>query len=523
MRIQRNTIITLVVFIFIAALLIIFESRANFPDPDSFYHAKMATIIRDQGFIETFPWFQWTDLKNTYVNPHLLYHVLLIPFVTVFNPLVGIKISAVIFGLLAFLAIYLAARSFKAPHPWLFPLAAALSQSFIFRMSLPRAPALSVVVLIMATWAMMKKRTKTLFFVSIIFAWLYHGWPIIFLSLGALFVADFLTSTINREKSFWHLFKKTISRQKENIAATSAGILAGMVINPYFPENIAFSVLDIFKIGVVNYQSLLPVGQEWFPISLGGFLTGCFPALLVTGLTLAFFVPGLISNKKIPPFDQTVSIFTFLFLAGGYSVLCFKANRYVEYAVPFMVLEAAVLMPFTISFWQQELWPVLNEVLKKGRIKKIAIITLLSITILGLAAGAIQTTTGSNDYYQAKQYEPATEWIKNHVPAGENVFHNSWDYSLILWYLDDTHYYLAGLDPTFMYDYNKEDYESWWKLSTGEDKDVSKIIYLFKARVVIIDKRFGTAETFGKNLITSGLFEKVVENEWLEVYADTTL
>lgn len=523
MKIRRSTLLTLAVFTFIAALLIIFEVQPNFPDPDSFYHAKMATIVRDHGFIETFPWFQWTDLKNTYVNPHLLYHVFLIPFVTIFDPLIGMRVSAAVFGLLAFLAIYLTVRFLKIPHPWIFPLLAALSPGFLFRMSLPRAPALSVAILLAATWAMLENRTKTLFFISFFFVWFYHGWPIIFLSLGALFVATLIANAINHQDTKWRLFKKTVNQQKGNIIATTTGILAGLVINPYFPQNILFSVLDIFKIGIVNYQSILSVGQEWFPASVGDIILSNLPALLAVGLGLAFFIPGLVVEKKLPTVKQMTMVFTFLFLAGGYSLLCLKANRYKEYATPFIVLEAAVLFPYARAFWLSKIWPEVQIALKKSGWQKTITYLLVFVIIGGLAAGAVKTVVKTADHYRAEQYQIATDWIKSNVPSQETIFHNCWDFSLILWYLDDTHYYLVGLDPTFMYDYDPINYKLWERLTLGEEKDVEKIKSVFQSRVVVIDKRQGTADELAKNLTDSSLFEKVVENKWVEVYADPTL
>lgn len=523
MRIKRETILTLIVFAFIASLLIIFEIHPNLPDSDSFYHAKMAATIRDQGFIKTFPWFQWTDLKNTYVNPHLLYHILLIPFVTLFNPLIGIKISAAVFGLLAFLAIYLTARALKAPHPWIFPLLAAFSQGFLFRMSLPRAPSLSITILLLATWAMLEKRAKILFLISFFFVWLYHGWPVIFLSLGALFVATFIAEAINSPSSYWKIFKKTLGEQKENLVATTIGTLAGLIINPYFPQNIKFFFLDVYKIGIINYQAILPVGQEWLPISASDFLVTFLPPLLAVGFCLAFFLPDFLKKKNRPETKQMTIILTFLFLASGYTLLCFKGNRYKEYAVPFMILTAAVLFPFALAFWNREIWPGLQKVLKKSRGQKIFFGGMTATIIVGLIFGSIKIESRDDEYYQAKQYETATDWIKIHVPKGENIFHSSWDYASILWYLDDTHNYLTGLDPTFMYDYNSVDYDLWSRLVNSQEKDVSKINSVFKSRTVIIEKRLVTASTFIENLTASGLFIKVAENEWVEVYADPTL
>jgi hypothetical protein len=522
---RREIFITLTVFGFIAALLIIFESRPQFPDPDSFYHAKMALMLRDDGFIKTFPWLQWTDLKNVFVNPHLLYHLFLIPFVTIFPPPIGMKISAVIFGLAAFLAIYLFVKSLNTPHPWLFPLAAAMSPGFLYRMALPRAPALSVAVLLAATWAIIKEKNKTLFLLTTIFVWLYHGWPVIFLSLGAWLIATALTETINhRWKEKLKISARIFWQKKKTWLSIFGGVIAGLIINPYFPQNLKFSVLDIFKIGIINYQSVISVGQEWYPLPLSDLIFDGFPALLLCGLCLFFFIPGLLKEKKIPDAKKMTEIFAFLFLAGGYTVLCFKARRFKEYSIPFVILEAAVLFPFVWNYWLKEWQAKIKIIFEQTRRRKIVFRGLLTVIILGMVAGAIKTVViKDDDYYQAKQYQIATDWIKENVPTGETIFHNVWDFSLILFYLDDTHNYLVGLDPSFMYDYDPAGYELWRKLGNGEDQDVSKIKNFFGARVVVIDKRSASTETFAKNLTDSGLFEKKVDNEWIEIYADPAL
>ena len=149
-----------VVFLAIASLLIVIEARPAFPDPDSFYHARMAVMIRDVGFIRTFPWLSETVLAKSYVDHHMLYHILLIPFVTVFDPMVGMKVAAALFGVIAFYALYRLLKAMKAPCPEWLTLVAALSSSFLYRMSLPRAPSLSIALLIAAVWALIAKKPR---------------------------------------------------------------------------------------------------------------------------------------------------------------------------------------------------------------------------------------------------------------------------------------------------------------------------------------------------------------------------
>ena len=108
--------------------------------------------------------------------------------------------------------------------------------------------------------------------------------------------------------------------------------------------------------------------------------------------------------------------------------------------------------------------------------------------------------------------------MRENVPAGEIIFLNSWDYSLVLFYLDDTHYYLFGLDPTFMYDYDKQAYELWQDLVIGKEKDISKIESVFKSRTIIIDMRITESKKFIENLKVDGKYKQVFENEWLKVF-----
>lgn len=526
MKAQRNTILTLVIFVFIAILLIIIEARPNFPDPDSFYHAKMALIIRDQGFIQTFPWLQWTSLKDVYVNPHLLYHVVLIPFVTWFDPLVGMKISAVVFGLLAFLSLFLTLRAFKIPWAAWLTLAAALSSGFMHRMSLPRAPALAVALLLPATWAMLSGRPRLLFVFSALMVWLYHGWPVLFLSLGAVMATDLVFNMALKEQKLWLSLKNVLSGHWKNVLAVISGALTAMVLNPYFPQNIKFVLLDIFKIGVVNYQSIIRVGNEWYPLEDGGALG---PTILIVVLflavlvvSLALFRPSALDPKKIPDKRQMLAVLSFVFLAGGYTLLTFKSSRFMEYAVPFLVLAAGAIGQFAALFWSRHPLQSIKARIKNNFGLKVATTALCLAAIGGLSIKEINEITERKDYFQESQYEGAVSWIKEKMPAEEIIFHNGWDFSLILFYLDDKRYYLVGLDPTFMYDYNSGAYNLWWDLVTGERSEVSEIEKTFHSRVVIIDKRI-QYDKFAENLEASGKFQKVREDDWTIIYANSSL
>ena len=73
-----------------------FQAVPGFPDPDSFYHTKMAMLIPEKGIIKAFPWLQATILKDNFIDQHFLYHVFLLPFTKIMDPVLGAKLAQVI-------------------------------------------------------------------------------------------------------------------------------------------------------------------------------------------------------------------------------------------------------------------------------------------------------------------------------------------------------------------------------------------------------------------------------------------
>src|SRR5918911_2944319 len=75
-------------------------------DFDGYYHIKWTRIlwdsIRSGHFPPAFPWLPLTTLNpKDYVDHHLLFHVLQIPFAASSDPRLGAKISSAFFGGLA--------------------------------------------------------------------------------------------------------------------------------------------------------------------------------------------------------------------------------------------------------------------------------------------------------------------------------------------------------------------------------------------------------------------------------------
>ncbi len=510
---RRPSWSTIFVFAVIAIMLIAINARPAFPDPDSFYHAKMALMIRDHGFIHQFPWLQETVLRDNYVDPHLLYHVVLIPFVTIFDPLVGMKVSAVVFGLLAFFALYRLLRDMKSPHPEWITLAAAFSFDFLHRMSMPRAPSLSVAMLVLAVWAMYRGRWKTLFAVTVGFVWLYHGWAVIVAAYGCVAAGALVAKFRGQADAEFPVWKLGL--------AVAAGIAVGIVANPYFPENVRFSYDTIVNIGIRETTSI-SVGAEWSSPNWALLFFWNLPAIQVFLLSAAIFFLARKRGELDVGHPGARMAIAMVLLMLFFWVFAFRSIRYTEYLIPFVVIAAGSTLAMAGKYLRGEsvrLRRDLDGVFSRARGSPRA---AAAIGIIVAALAVLVTVRGIN-YSVSKEarfkeahYAGSADWVRENVPPGATVFNALWDSSMIYFYLDDTHYYLVGLDPRFMYDKDAGRYDDWFDIQAGRNPEVDRVVSEFRASAVLIDKRM--IGGFVRNLDASPNFEKAYEDEWVMVY-----
>lgn len=510
---RRPSWSVIAIFSVIAVMIAAINARPAFPDPDSFYHAKMALIIRDQGFIHEFPWMQETALREEYVDPHLLYHVILIPFVTIFDPLVGMKVSAAVFGLLAFYALYRFLRSMEAPYPEWIVLASAFSFDFLHRMSLPRAPSLSVAMLILAIWAMTRGRWKTLFAVTTAFVWLYYGWAVIVAAYGCVAAGALIARFRRAEEPGFPIFKLGF--------ALVAGIAVGLVVNPYFPENVLFSYESILNFGVKGTTSI-SVGAEWSAPNWPLMLFWNFPVIQTMLVSVAML---WLARKKGEIDTAPRKVRTALamsLLMAFFLFFALRSIRYTEYLIPFVAIAAGSLLALVGPFLAREtkrlrhdLAGALVRIRKHPRIAACALLAIAMLFPLITIRG-INYSAKKDGVFTKARYEGSAEWVRANVPPGATVFNNLWDSSMIYFYLDDSHYYLIGLDPRFMHDKSAERYQDWMSLIMGGNPDVERVVSEFNASAVWIDRRVDGA--FVANLDASPSFEKAYEDEWAIVF-----
>ena len=78
--------------------------------------------------------------------------------------------------------------------------------------------------------------------------------------------------------------------------------------------------------------------------------------------------------------------------------------------------------------------------------------------MLLLAKNITQTFLALTHGTPAQGYKPAADWLLYNSPKGSTVWNTQWDEFPQLFYWNQRNTYIVGLDPTFMYLQNKDEY-----------------------------------------------------------------
>ena len=174
--------------VFLVLALVQF-STPDLPDNDGFYHIKLAYLMRTEGLKPDFPWLPLSILNpREFYDHHFLFHAALMPF-TFGDLRLGAKWAAVFFASLAFLSTWNLLKNQRIPYAALWALGLlAVSEAFIYRMSIPRAQSLSLAVLMLGLDWLLRKKYTWLAFLAFAYVWLYDAFPLLMI-VGWSYVA----------------------------------------------------------------------------------------------------------------------------------------------------------------------------------------------------------------------------------------------------------------------------------------------------------------------------------------------
>lgn len=509
---------------------------ATFADPDSFYHAKMALLLRDQGVFTQFPWLPFTVLGKSFADHQFLYHVLLIPFVTIWPPLVGLKLATVAFFATAITAFYALLRSWDVRAAGWVTAALLVSSPFLFRLNLAKAQAVAFILLFGFLASLVARRHVHLAVAGFVYVWLYGGWPLLLVLAVMLSVADWVAlvsrrwfpaptvtgpasalsspasaGSAGRSAHFGTECRRLLAANVKLIAAVAVGIAAGLVVNPYFPHNLYFYWNQIIQIAVINYQQVIGVGGEWYPYPLlelvGATTVATFCA--VVGLTVY-----LLTFRRQPVRSTFLGIVMVFFFA-----MTLRARRNVEYLIPFEFLFAAVAVDAGVAglplsgFWRE-----LRQFLSEQKLYLVALLLPLAILPFIVVRDVWNVRAAYLQGIPFSRFGAVSAWLSANSAPGSVIFHSDWDDFPMLFYYNSHNFYIVGLDATFMYRQDPARYWEWEKITTGRQHgQVAEIIgEHFGARYALVGSE--QDGTMGQLLAGQPEFREVYRDGEATVY-----
>lgn len=435
--------------LFMALLAVVQYSTDALVGTDGYYHARMGLLIRQEGLRPDFKWLPLTILNaDAFYDHHLLYHVYLAFFAGT-DPIIdgglaltqSIKLASIVMPALAFLAVWwlLRAQQIKWASIWALGLL-AVSEAFLYRMSMPRAQSASLLVLVLGLHWLLIGRYRLLIPLGFAYVWLYDGFPLLPI-MGAVYL---LATLLIKRKFVW-----------QAVAFPIAGIVLGLLVNPYFPENIHFTLNHLLP--KISFSETA-VGNEWYPYDTwtlmgnSGFALGAF-VLAILGLGW--------QKERINLATLTVLLLTFFF-----GLLVFKSRRFIEYFPAFTLILAALSIGPMFQNW-------LAERPKLLRVGPIILVALLIIPMAITIHMAQNSVAGSAS---AGRYADAALWLARNEPEDSFVFQTDWDDFPRLFFFNPKMIYTVGLDPTYMELHNAEIFEEWVDITRANVDNIGERI-----------------------------------------------
>jgi hypothetical protein len=482
-------------------------------DFDGYYHIKWSRELwqsfRNGLLVPEFPWLPLTTLNpKDYVDHHLLFHIIQIPFAQFADPRLGAKISSAVFGGLAVVSCYWLLIRYRIRYPltWLVALLAC-SAPFLFRLNMAKAPPFAIIYLVIAIHLLFQRKYWPLLPLAFIFTLTYDMFVLLlFATIVWLGVIAWTEHRFEWKPLVWVV----------------VGAIAGLVINPYFPQNLRL-LAEHLTIKVTASDFDVKVGSEWYPYSSWEFLANSFIACVAMVVGYIFFEPGDRKRAHFPAF--------FLIFSTALMIMTARWKRIAEYWPPFAVMFAAFSLQVWLEGTRSTLTRLSDDVLAElqpffdreggfiaGRRREIsdlirmivvAVITLMLgfVLFLNLRATALEISDSEPHTY----YERGAAWLRTHVPPGQIVFNTDWDDFPRLFYFDPMHRYVSGLDPSYLFDKNPELSRLYERITLGKEENPGPIIRdRFGARYVFSDNNH---HDFSAAAQESGWFEIVYEDE----------
>lgn len=411
---------------------------------DAFFHARFAQLLPELGFTRHFRWTQFSLWRDSFADKDFLYHLFLVPFCRdAGEPLPGAKIGTLVLALSAVALLYVVLARLKAPWPLAWAALLALGNgAFLHRLLMVRSHVLSISLFLAGLLFVLERRPRALFVVGVLYS-LSYSFPVVLLvTVLPVALLDLLSGKGRRALGA--------------LAAAAAGVATGLVVHPYFPENVRtlWTVVKVAGLASAPGGSPLVLGDEF---ERGHVLVWLFQTVGASLPLVSLLVVSLVAwlrKGDAPDAEARAAVA----VAGTWLAAFFLAQRSIEYYCPAAIVAAALLLRSLRRPTEGAAPPAPSprrRWLPAAGMAGVALLAALLQPLSELQERNFQLRASpfpTEDAWRRNRYfDGAGRWMRANLAPRTTVFHLSWDDFPELFYVAPEMNYIVGLDPTFLW------------------------------------------------------------------------
>lgn len=412
----------------------------SMPDPDGFYHAILATLTWQQGFVTQFPYLPETIIATYWTDQHFLYHALVAPLTHFINPLWAVKIFSVILGII-YIALFYKILTFLLQNPRLafwWSIVLLTAGPFIQRIVLVKAQPFALILLLLGLYLYSKKRYDILFVIQFVYVLAHGSFLVLPILIGWLFIYEYFFDKYNFS------FKKSV----KVFIALLLGLLFGLMVQPTFPQNIYFYWFQTIQVGLTGVPALTLTGTEWESITFIGFLRGLGILSIISILTFVILIKDRLKVHS--------KIIYWAWILIPLFILTLLSVRNFEFFIPFLVITLALL-------WQQinkriYIRTLINQYAKRAFAVSFFSGLIITSLLLYLISPLVSIYAWQKNAVPFTFLKEDGEFIETLNHSNSIVLNTRWDIFPSLLYHSKGARFLTGMDPAFYYFGNPEGY-----------------------------------------------------------------
>jgi hypothetical protein len=301
----------------------------------------------------------------------------------------------------------------------------------------------------------------------------------------------------------------------KSLAATLGGIAAASLLHPFFPNNLTLAYDQLIEVALNAWiRPVIPydlIGNEFYRMQ-PLFLVTAFPAWLPAAA-------GLVVAARFPSRPRlSARSLTLVLVVAGFLVLSLLSSRFfILFAVHSALLAGSVWTELSED-WS---WRALGE---RGAAKSwVAVLLLATCALVSVVrASVLDAPARIAGSRLPGVYEPAISFLSRVAGPEEQVYHSFWWAFSWLYFFRPDGRYVEGLDPIFLYRYDRHLFERMLEAHRGRGDVYQIVAGDFGARWVFLEKLPRTAPLRAR-LQEEPRFRLRYGDRYAEVYEVVTL